>query len=62
MALTIRLPATEGNIVVVGDGEEDEAMVDEAEVADTLLRKAIGPAQIPRECRPTEFLDFRGFL
>jgi len=48
MALTIRLPATEGNIVVVGDEEEDEAMVDEAEVADTLLRKAIGPAQIPR--------------
>lgn len=48
MALTIRLPATEGNIVVVGDGEEDEAMVDEAEVADTRLRKAIGPALIPR--------------
>jgi len=34
--------------VAVGDGEEDEVMVDEAEVADTHLRKAIGPVLIPR--------------
>ena len=57
MALTIRLPATEGNIVVVvGDGDEDEATVDEAEVVDTLLRKAIGPVLKLRECHPTGFL------
>ena len=56
MALTIRLPATEGNIVAVGDGEEDEVMVDEAEVEDTHLRKAIGPVLIPRECHPRGFL------
>ena len=49
MDSTIRLPATEGNIVAVGDGEEDEAMVDEAEVVDTHLRKGIGPVLILRE-------------
>lgn len=49
MALTIHLPATEGNIVVVvGDVAEVEAMVDEAEVEDTHLRRVIGPALIPR--------------
>ena len=49
MVSTIRLPATEGNIVAVGDGEEDEVMVDEAEVVDTHLRKGIGPVLILRE-------------
>jgi len=48
MALTIRLLVTEENIVVVGDGEEDEAMVDEDEVVDTHLLRAIGPVLILR--------------
>jgi len=34
--------------VVVGDVAEVEAMVDEAEVEDTHLRRVIGPALIPR--------------
>jgi len=49
MPLTIRLPVTEVNIVVVEvDVEEDEAMVDEAEVEDTHLRRETGPVLIPR--------------
>ena len=35
--------------MAVGDGEEDEVMVDEAEVVDTHLRKGIGPVLILRE-------------
>ena len=50
MALTIRLLVTEENIVVVGDGEEGEAMVDEDEVVDTHLLRGIGPVLILREC------------
>ena len=53
MPLTIRLPVTEVNIVVVEvDVEEDEAMVDEAEVEDTHLRRETGPVLIPREYYP----------
>ena len=59
MALTIHLPATEGNIVVVvGDVAEVEAMVDEAEVEDTHLRRVIGPAPIPREWILVDFSNF----
>ena len=49
MALTILLQVTEVNIVVEEVGEEDEVMVDEAEVVDTHLRKGIGPVLILRE-------------
>ena len=49
MALTILLQVIEVNIVVAEDGEEDEVMVDEAEVVDTHLRKGIGPVLILRE-------------
>ena len=49
MALTILLQVIEVNIVVAEDGDEDEVMVDEAEVVDTHLRKGIGPVLILRE-------------
>ena len=49
MALTILLQVIVVNIVVVEDGEEDEAMVDGDEVVDTHLRKGIGPVLILRE-------------
>ena len=59
MALTIHLRATEENIVVVvGDVAEVEAMVDEAEVEDTHLRRVIGPALIPREWILVGFCNF----
>ena len=47
--MTILLQVIEVNIVVAEDGDEDEVMVDEAEVVDTHLRKGIGPVLIPRE-------------
>ena len=44
------LATEEVNIVVAEEGgDEDEAMVDEDEVVDTLLRMAIGPVLILRE-------------
>ena len=46
----VHLLATEVNIVAAEeDVDEDEGMVDEVEVVDTLLRMAIGPVLILRE-------------
>ena len=61
MALTILLQVIEVNIVVAEDGDEDEVMVDEAEVVDTHLRKGIGPVLILRELY-SWIHGFTGFL